>query len=142
VQRLKAIGPFTVAVSLLVLALTAVSCSPPTGSSSEATSPPRLWDVPTPVSVPQPNSNGAMVRANVHGTGVFATDGVRQLTGLQWKIELDDRRSVSAPVVQGSVVYFGGRDGTLYALDAADGTQKWTYQPLDKNRPVRGRRGR
>jgi outer membrane protein assembly factor BamB len=34
---------------------------------------------------------------------------------------------VTGPVAADGVVYFGGRDGQLHALAAADGTQAWTF---------------
>jgi outer membrane protein assembly factor BamB len=34
----------------------------------------------------------------------------------------------SSPAVSGGTVYFGSRDGKIYAVDAATGTQKWAYQ--------------
>lgn len=89
-----------------------------------------MRDTPTPVSGPQPNSNGAMVRANVHGTGVYVTKGVRELTGARWSIKPTIRGSITTPAIQGSVVYFG-RDGLLYAVDAETGTEKWNYKLLD-----------
>jgi outer membrane protein assembly factor BamB len=36
---------------------------------------------------------------------------------------------VATPVIQDSVVYIGGTDGRLYALNVADGTQKWKTSP-------------
>ena len=39
-----------------------------------------------------------------------------------------DRRSIqSSPVVADGVVFFGARDGYVYAVDAASGTLKWRY---------------
>lgn len=118
----------TSAISLLVLSLIVGSCSAPKGSSLAPTAPTielTAWDTPTPVSAPQPNSNQAMARANVHGTGVYVTRGVRQLTGLKWKFKTVERGVNTVPVVQGSVAYFGGDDGRMYAVDAETGLEKW-----------------
>src|SRR5437773_12231707 len=51
----------------LVLLLIASSRSTPSGTKSRLA----VFPTPTQVSALQPNSNGAMPRANVHGTGVF-----------------------------------------------------------------------
>ena len=124
-QRLKSIWLAIILMAHLVLALTVVSCSSPQGSNSEPAIAPLIWNVPTPVSAPRPNSNGAMARANVHGTGVFPAAGVRQLTGMRWKFKTIEYGVNTTPVIQDSVVYFGGRDGRIYAVDAATGTEKW-----------------
>jgi outer membrane protein assembly factor BamB len=122
---MRPIGARIYLMSLLMLALAAVSCSPSRGTRSEGTTAPDTWRVPTPISAPQPNSNGAMVRANVHGTGVFAAEGVRQLNGIHWKFRTIEYGVKTPPVIHNSVVYFGGRDGRIYAVDAATGTEKW-----------------
>lgn len=68
-----------------------------------------------------------MVRANVQGTGIYATNGVRQLIGLRWRFKPADSGSITTPIVSGSTAYFGLR-GTLYAVDTASGTEKWNRQ--------------
>jgi len=68
-----------------------------------------------------------MARANVHGTGVYITNAVRQLTGLKWEFKAGDRGSVTTPAIQGSTVYFGQR-GSVYAVDTGTGTKKWTRE--------------
>jgi outer membrane protein assembly factor BamB len=65
-----------------------------------------------------------MARANVHGTGVYVTAGVRQLTGLRWKFTAGANGSITTPAIQGSAVYFG-HDGRVYAVDTATGTERW-----------------
>lgn len=118
----------TYAISLVLLLLLLTNgCSTRNESSMQPTIPPALWNTPTPIGGPQPNSNGAMVRANVHGTGVYVTKGVRQLTGLKWKFASDMRRTITIPVIQGSTLFFG-RDGSLYAVDAGTGAEKWNYK--------------
>ena len=84
VQRPRLVGMATVAIAVLVMLLIASSCSASGGSISGSNASTALSTL-TPVIAPQPNSNGAMARANVHGTGVYVTNGVRQLTGLKWK---------------------------------------------------------
>ncbi|MFD4942632.1 PQQ-binding-like beta-propeller repeat protein [Streptomyces sp. NPDC058409] len=42
----------------------------------------------------------------------------------RWAHEADSA-AVTRPVVAGGTVYFGSRDGTLYAVDARTGTERW-----------------
>jgi outer membrane protein assembly factor BamB len=63
--------------------------------------------------------------------GCAATSGTPDAQG--WSIPLDggcdnQTREASAPVLEGGLVYVGGRDGGIYALDAATGTQRWRFQ--------------
>ncbi len=138
-QRSKPIETTSVAISLLVLLSMASGCSTPAGSGLGPAIIPTPWPTPTQVSAQQPNSNGAMARANVHGTGVYVTNGVRQLSGLKWEFKAGDRGSVTTPAVQDSTVYFGQR-GSVYAVDTGTGTKKWTrvnYSPM--SRPISGK---
>ncbi|MEO6458491.1 MAG: PQQ-binding-like beta-propeller repeat protein [Chloroflexia bacterium] len=129
-QRSKPIETTSVAISLLVLLSMASGCSTPAGSGLGPAIIPTPWPTPTQVSAPQPNSNGAMVRANVHGTGVYVTKGVRQLTGLKWEFKTGDIRSITTPAIQGSTVYFG-HDGDVYAVDITTGAEKWSRELPD-----------
>jgi len=69
-----------------------------------------------------------MQRANVQGTGVYVTKGVRQLPGPQWSFKTQDSGEstgeIASPAIQGSTVYFS-QLGRLYALDTGTGTEKW-----------------
>jgi outer membrane protein assembly factor BamB len=69
-----------------------------------------------------------MERANVQGTGVYVTKGVRQLTGPLWSFKTQDSGQrtgeITSPAIQGSTVYFS-QLGRLYALDTATGIEKW-----------------
>lgn len=125
-QRLQPVKIATVSIAIIALPLLLIAggCSIPNGSSSEPTIVPTLWNTPTPVSGPQPNSNGMMVRANVHGTGVYVTEGVRELTGARWSIKPAIRGPITTPAIKDSVVYFG-RDAVVYAVDVETGTEKW-----------------
>lgn len=111
------------AISLL-LSLIVSSCTTPSRISSQPAVNPPTWPTPTQLSDPQPNSNGSMTRANVQGTGIFVTKGVRQHSGLKWKFKTTDRAVNTTPAIQGSSVYFG-RDGVLYAVDRETGIEKW-----------------
>jgi hypothetical protein len=57
----------------------------------------------------------AMFRANLHHTGVYHTKGVPQLHGVKWRFKTGGEVE-SSPAVADGVVYFGSRDGHLYAL--------------------------
>jgi outer membrane protein assembly factor BamB len=115
---------FAVAILVLPLLLLASGCSAPNRSSAAPATASTPWDTPTPVSAPQPNSNGAMTRANVHGTGVYVTQGVRQLTGSRWSFKTNDPGTTTSPAVRGSTAYFS-QYGKLYAVDGATGAEKW-----------------
>lgn len=43
-----------------------------------------------------------------------------------WTFQTDDK-VLASPVSDGHVVYIGGQDGTMYALNAADGKLRWSY---------------
>src|SRR4051812_48544905 len=100
------VGTARVVISFILLPLLASSCSSPKRSISAPTAA-IASSTPTQITSPEPNSNGSMARANVHGTGVFVTQGVRQLTGLKWKFDTTGRISATTPSVQGSTIYFG-----------------------------------
>jgi outer membrane protein assembly factor BamB len=123
-SRFVKVTNVAIALILLPLVLLVSGCSVPNRSGSEPGTATTPWDTPTPVSAPQPNSNEAMERANVQGTGVYVTKGVRQLTGLQWSFETQDSGEITSPAIQGSTVYFS-QHGRVYAVDTATGTEKW-----------------
>ena len=59
-------------------------------------------------------------------------DGVQKFAFKTAGADLDsgkfgyDRRSIrSSPAVSGGAVFFGARDGSIYAIDATTGTQRW-----------------
>ena len=51
-------------------------------------------------------------------------EGPRQFHRVKWKFPTGDR-IVSSPVYANGAIYFGGDDGNVYAVDAADGHQLW-----------------
>jgi eukaryotic-like serine/threonine-protein kinase len=85
-------------------------------------------NTPTPVIGPQPNSNEAMSRANLHGTGVYSSGGIHQLTGLKWKFKTDRRSVDCTPAVFDEAIYFGNDLGYMYALDTSTGQEKWKFK--------------
>ncbi|MDZ8053268.1 MAG: PQQ-binding-like beta-propeller repeat protein [Aulosira sp. ZfuVER01] len=80
-----------------------------------------------PVPEPPINSDGAMYRANPQQTGVYITRGVHQVVGLKWKLSLDTYLS-SPPIVANGIVYVGGSNSHLYAIDAEVGKQIWQFK--------------
>jgi outer membrane protein assembly factor BamB len=68
----------------------------------------------------------SMFRGDPAHSGVYAGPGPRKLQGVKWKFATGDR-IVSSPVWSEGVLYFGGDDNNLYAVDAETGLQKWKY---------------
>ncbi len=66
----------------------------------------------------------AMFRGNPAHTGAYETAGVRELGGVLWRFEtMGPVRS--SPTIAGGTVYVGSTDGSLYAVDAASGAERW-----------------
>ncbi|HTS23712.1 MAG TPA: PQQ-binding-like beta-propeller repeat protein [Casimicrobiaceae bacterium] len=63
-------------------------------------------------------------RGDAAHSGVYATEAPRQLHRIKWRFPTGDR-IVSSPVYANGVIYFGGDDGNVYAVDATDGRQLW-----------------
>ncbi len=66
----------------------------------------------------------AMFRADPSHAGVYRDAGPRELHRVKWTFPTGDR-IVSSPVFRDGVLYFGGDDGNVYAVNAADGRQIW-----------------
>ena len=66
----------------------------------------------------------ATFRGDTAHAGSYRDDGPRQFHRIKWKFPTGDR-IVSSPVFADGVIYFGGDDGNVYAVDAADGHQLW-----------------
>lgn len=119
-------------------------CDPLNGIIPAPTSTPANASTPTPASTPTliieptPNSNGAMDRANLHGTGVYVTKGVVQLHGLKWKHKMSSQpggfglsingKVGSTPAIIDGTIYIGGAEDYLFALDAETGQEKWRFK--------------
>lgn len=71
----------------------------------------------------------AMFHGDLTHSGVYASPGPTQLTGVKWAFKTDDPIIGSAAVANG-VVFFGGTDGSLYAVDEETGQQRWKYRTL------------
>ena len=73
------------------------------------------------------NPKVAMPRANLQRTGVYNTRGVHELGGLKWKSKTEDE-VVTDPIIFDGIVYFGGSDGYLHAVDGNTGQEKWRFK--------------
>ena len=58
-------------------------------------------------------------------SGVYASQAPRQLS-LKWTFATHGE-IVSSPAVAGGAVYFGSKDGNLYAVDSASGKLRWKF---------------
>jgi glucose dehydrogenase len=65
-----------------------------------------------------------MFRGGPAHTGVYPGPAPRQFHRIKWKFPTGDR-VVSSPVWSDGVIYFGGDDGNIYAVEATSGRQLW-----------------
>ncbi len=68
----------------------------------------------------------SVFRGDPAHSGSFPTQGPRQFHHVKWTFPTG-ARVVSSPVWQDNVLYFGGDDGNIYAVDAATGHQVWKH---------------
>ena len=66
----------------------------------------------------------SMFRGDAIHSGRYAGPAPRQFHRVKWKFPTGDR-VISSPVFKDNVIYFGGDDGNVYAVDAATGRQIW-----------------
>ena len=71
-----------------------------------------------------PVSAQSMFRGDAVHSGTYAGPGPRQFHRVKWKFPTGDR-VISSPVCKDNVIYFGGDDGNVYAVDAETGHQIW-----------------
>jgi outer membrane protein assembly factor BamB len=67
-----------------------------------------------------------MFRGNPAHTGVYDTEGPRQLKGVKWAFQTGGP-VVSSPTVIDGVAYVGSDDKLLHAVDVATGKEKWKF---------------
>jgi len=67
-----------------------------------------------------------MFRGDPAHSGVYTGKAPREFHHLKWKFPTGDR-IVSSPVLANNIVYFGGDDGNIYAVNANTGAQIWKY---------------
>ena len=65
-----------------------------------------------------------MFRGDAMHSGTYVGPAPRQFHRVKWKFPTGDR-VISSPVFNDNVIYFGGDDGNVYAVDAATGRQIW-----------------
>ena len=68
----------------------------------------------------------SMFRGDPAHTGVAGSAAPRQFHRVKWKFPTGDR-VVSSPVWQANIIYFGGDDGNVYAVEAETGKQIWKH---------------
>lgn len=79
-----------------------------------------------------------MYRVNPKRTGIYNSQGIRNLNGIKWRVKIDPKFNITPPnfgfncplVVADGVVYFGDDKGYLYAIDSQGGTVIWKI-PID-----------
>jgi outer membrane protein assembly factor BamB len=76
--------------------------------------------------VTAPADAQSMFRADQAHSGVFPGPAPRQFHRVKWKFATGDR-IVSSPVFADNVIYFGGDDGNVYAVNPDTGAQLWKY---------------
>src|SRR6266566_9638104 len=75
----------------------------------------------------------SMFRANLERTGVYKTQSIQRLHGVEWKFKTEHviEAWFSSPTVSGDTVYFGSDDSYLYALNALTGELRWKFKTGD-----------
>lgn len=66
----------------------------------------------------------SMFRGDPAHSGTSAAQAPRQFHRVKWKFPTGDR-IISSPVWENKVLYFGGDDGNIYAVDSETGRQLW-----------------
>jgi eukaryotic-like serine/threonine-protein kinase len=66
----------------------------------------------------------SMFRGDATHSGTYTGPAPRQFHRVKWKFPTGDR-VISSPVFKDNVIYFGGDDGNVYAVDVASGRQIW-----------------
>jgi eukaryotic-like serine/threonine-protein kinase len=66
----------------------------------------------------------SMFRGDPAHSGTSNATAPRQFHRVKWKFPTGDR-IISSPVAQDKVLYFGGDDGNIYAVDSETGRQIW-----------------
>jgi eukaryotic-like serine/threonine-protein kinase len=68
----------------------------------------------------------SMLQANEQHTGVYPAKPIYRLGGIAFSFKTNGPVR-STPVLSDGVVYFGSGDGTLYAVDAVSGAERWHF---------------
>lgn len=78
------------------------------------------------VSLPAAAQNIASFRGDAVHSGIYAQPGVPRLHGIKWKFKTAGA-VISTPAVSDGTAYFDSDDHFLYAVNIADGTQRWKF---------------
>lgn len=81
---------------------------------------------PAPSDAEQAQGPRAFYRGGLGRTGQYHGPALRESHGIKWKFdESRGRLFAGAPVVAGSAVYVGDKQGSFYALDRETGAKRW-----------------
>src|SRR6476646_2975958 len=69
----------------------------------------------------------SMFRGNPAHTGVYAGRGPDAFHRVKWKFPTGGA-VIASPVIADNIIYFGGDDHNVYAVDATSGRQVWKTQ--------------
>ncbi len=75
---------------------------------------------------PAISSDGTMFRGNLAHTGLYPTTPTVTVGDLLWKRRIGGGIE-RPPAVSEGTLYFGGREGTFYAIEAATGRPRWSF---------------
>lgn len=68
----------------------------------------------------------SVFRGDAAHSGVYASQGPRRFHRVLWTFTTGER-IVSSPVYGDGTIFFGGDDGSIYAVEAASGRQLWRH---------------
>ncbi|HJT79793.1 MAG TPA: PQQ-binding-like beta-propeller repeat protein [Chthoniobacterales bacterium] len=68
----------------------------------------------------------SMFRGDPAHSGVYSGKAPRKFHRVKWRFPTGDR-VVSSPVFANNIIYFGGDDSNIYAVNADTGVQVWKY---------------
>jgi eukaryotic-like serine/threonine-protein kinase len=68
----------------------------------------------------------SMFHVDAAHLGVYNAPAVRTLPAVKWKFKADGY-IVTSPALAGDLLYFGGEDGNLYAVERETGAEKWRF---------------
>ncbi|MDH3355328.1 MAG: PQQ-binding-like beta-propeller repeat protein, partial [Chromatiales bacterium] len=68
-----------------------------------------------------------MYRAGPSLVGVYDSRGVHQIKNLSWKF--NSKKSIkTSPTISEKSIYFGNKNGYLYAIDLESGRERWRFK--------------
>lgn len=73
------------------------------------------------------NKELVFFHADAEHSGYYKTQGIRRLNGVKWIFKTHGR-VISSPVILEKKVFIGSDDGSIYALNATNGTLFWKFK--------------